>query len=304
MPDEETLDPLFQRALAALDAGDVALLERLLAAHPRLVRDRLRKPGTWLAHQAGGALEGFFKAPFLLWFIAEDPARHDRMPPHIVASARAIIEAARQQAVPSLQEQVDYALRLVCWSTVARDGGVQLDLMSLLLAAGADRHGSALYDGRFGTNAEAAIYNGNDAAARFLLAQGAPVTLSAALCLGRWAGVDRLVRQADADEKADAFVLAALNGKAEALRRMLALGLSPGTVSRRNQPHAGSLHHAVWSGSLAAVKLLVEAGADLDARDTLYNGTPLIWAEYGESQSQGQRAERYREIAEFLRHSA
>lgn len=47
---------------------------------------------------------------------------------------------------------------------------------------------------------------------------------------------------------------------------------------------ATALHHAVWSGSLDAVKVLVEAGADLIRRDTIYDGTPLWWAKYGEQQ--------------------
>ena len=34
------------------------------------------------------------------------------------------------------------------------------------------------------------------------------------------------------------------------------------------------------SGSLDAVKSLVEAGADQGARDRIHNGTPLGWAEY------------------------
>jgi hypothetical protein len=34
-------DPLFRQAVSAIDAGDVIALERLLTAHPRLVRERL-----------------------------------------------------------------------------------------------------------------------------------------------------------------------------------------------------------------------------------------------------------------------
>ena len=55
--------------------------------------------------------------------------------------------------------------------------------------------------------------------------------------------------------------------------------------------HATPVHHAVWSGSLAAVKVLVEAGAALNARGTVHGGTPLRQAEHG------KRAE----IATFLR---
>jgi peptide-methionine (S)-S-oxide reductase len=50
----------------------------------------------------------------------------------------------------------------------------------------------------------------------------------------------------------------------------------------------------VYSGSLDAVKVLVEAGADLETKDTIYEGTPLGWAEYGKQV----------EIAEYLRERA
>jgi peptide-methionine (S)-S-oxide reductase len=36
----------------------------------------------------------------------------------------------------------------------------------------------------------------------------------------------------------------------------------------------------VFSGSLESVKLLVEAGANLNATDRIYQGTPLDWAKY------------------------
>lgn len=61
------------------------------------------------------------------------------------------------------------------------------------------------------------------------------------------------------------------------------------------------MHHAVWSGSLDAVKVLVEAGADLSRRDTIHDGTPLGWAEYGAQQQKESRAKQYLEIAAYLR---
>jgi peptide-methionine (S)-S-oxide reductase len=122
--------------------------------------------------------------------------------------------------------------------------------------------------------------------------------------LGRWADAERLARTATLEEKQDAFVQAALLGNAEALRRMLALGVEPTTVSRRNQSHGTALHHAVWSGSLDAVKVLVEAGADLMRRDTIYDATPLGWAKYGQ-QVQNDEADaskkQYTQIAAYLR---
>ena len=37
-------DPVVRDAVRALDAGDVPALERVLAAHPRLVREREANP--------------------------------------------------------------------------------------------------------------------------------------------------------------------------------------------------------------------------------------------------------------------
>jgi peptide-methionine (S)-S-oxide reductase len=289
--DEAALDDLFREAVLAIDAGDVAALERLLAARPELVRERLAVPGAWLRDSVGGALDGFFQRPYLLWFVAEDPVRNGKLPRNIATMARIIIAAAQREGVETLQEQLDYALRLVCWSWIARDCGVQIELIDVLIDAGTSPDG-----------ADAAIYNGNFAAAEHLLKRGAPLTLTTALSLGRWGDVERLARAATLEEKQDAFVQTAMNGKAEALRRMLALGMDPTTVSAQNQSHASALHHAVWSGSLDAVKVLAEAGADLNRRDTIYDGTPLGWARQGEQgKDDKSRAKQYREIAAYLR---
>ncbi len=299
---EAEIDALFREAVSAIDAGDVDTLERLVATHPTLVRDRLRSPGAWLRETANSALEGFFQQPYLLWFVAEDPVRNGKLPGNIAAVARTIVQFARREKVASLPEQLDYALRLVCWSWIARDCGVQIELMDVFLEAGASPDGRTVYQGRFGTHADAAIYNRNFAAAQHLLDCGAPLTLTTALSLERWSDVERLTQTATLGEKQDAFVQAALNGKAEALRRMLALGMDPTTVSARNQSHGTALHHAVWSGSLEAVRVLVEAGADLKRRDTIYDGTPIGWAEYAEQQEKDEaRARQYQTIAAYLR---
>ena len=294
------LDGLFQQAVSAIDAGDVATLERLLAAHPRLVRDRLDSPGAWLRDKVGNALDGFFKHPYLLWFVAEDPVRNGTLPKAIGSVARTIIGAAQREAVDSFQEQIDHALRLVCWSWIARECGVQVELIDVLLDAGASPDGRTTYEGRYGTHGDAAIYNRNYAAVEHLLTRGASLTLTTALCLRRWDEVDRLAQGATLEEQQSAFVQAAMNGQAEALSRMLALGMSATTVSARNQSHATAVHHAVWSGSVEAVKVLVDAGADLTRRDTIYDGTPLGWAMHCE-QTDAARVEQYREIVAYLR---
>jgi hypothetical protein len=184
----EILDSLFREAVAAIDAGDVTTLVRLLAANPRLVRDRLDSPGAWLRDKAGGALDDFFKQPYLLWFVAEDPVRNGKLPKNI------------------------------------------------------------------------------------------------------------------AKEKQFGFILAALNGKAEALKRMIDLGVELNAPSENLYSHATALHHAMCSGSLEAVKVLVEAGAELGAKDTAWGGTPLDWVEYYIREAKGDDAGKaYPEIAAYLR---
>jgi len=300
MNEADTLDALFCDAVAMISAGDQPALTLLLANHPQLAVERLEAPGSWLRDQIGIALEGFFQRPYLLWFVAEDPVRHGRLPANIAQVAQTIIDAIRRADDGSLAEQLEHALRLVCWSWIARECGVQIALIDVLLDAGATVDGFAAYSGSYGSHCDAAIYNGNLAAAEHLVARGATLTLTTALCLDRWDDVERMMCGATLEDKQNAFVQAALRGNAEALRRMLALGVDPTTVSQQNQSHGTALHHAVWSGSLDAVRTLAEAGADLTRRDTLYNGTPLNWAEHA---LQGGPAEgkQYREIAEYLR---
>src|SRR5438445_13098341 len=87
-------DAAFRDAVAAIDVGDIATLGHLITARPALVRERLESPGTWLREKVGGALEGFFQRPYLLWFVAEGPVRNGRLPdklseahPHPVSHA-------------------------------------------------------------------------------------------------------------------------------------------------------------------------------------------------------------------------
>ncbi len=227
-----------------------------------------------------------------LWFVAEDPVRNGTLPQNIAAVTRSIIHAAQREGTSTLQEQLDYALTLVSWSWIARQRGVQIELIDVLVDAG------AAFDG----NPNNALVNGNFAAAEHLIRRGANLTLAAALCLGRRDDVDRLLTTASEQQKRFSFVLSALNGKADALRRMIRAGVDVNAPSGELYSHGTPLHHAVFSGSLEAVKVLVEAGADLSTTDSAWGATPLGWAEH--SLSEGKEdgpGKQYGEIATYLR---
>jgi Ankyrin repeats (3 copies) len=259
MNNPEILDPLFREAVSAIDAGDVSTLERLLAAHPELVRDRIDDG------------EGYFRHPYLLWFVAENPIRNGTLPANIGQVARTIVQAAERQGVDSLREQLDYALELVCSGRIAREHGVQSDLIDVLVDAGASPDGALV----------AALAHRELAAAERLLERGARLTLLAAVCLGRMDDATRLGRVASGADRQAALAGAALYGRAPMLTLLIDLGVDVNAYSPPGfHPHGTALHHAVDSGGLNAVKILVEAGADLGAKDLIYQGTPLDWAEH------------------------
>lgn len=295
MNDANSLDTLFRDAVAAMDAGDVAKVERLTREHPRLLRERLKSPGPWLRDKVGRALDGFFEKPHLLWFVAEDPVRNDTLPANIAQVAASIIDAARREKIDSLQEQLDYALSLVAWSWVADRCGVQLPLIDVLVDAGASMDGVP----------DNALVNGHTAAAEHLVQRGARLTLATALCIGRWQDVPALAEQASQRDKQFALTLAALNGKAEGLVRLVPYDVDVSAPSKDLYAHATPLHHAVSSGSLDAVRVLVEAGAELSAKDNLHRNTPLGWAEHFVSEARTcEPARQYVQIAQYLRDKA
>jgi len=67
---------------------------------------------------------------------------------------------------------------------------------------------------------------------------------------------------------------AAATARWEAVPRLLELGFSVGTEGRT------ALHHAAGEGRVDLIKLLVDAGAPVDARDPIYRATAIEWAAF------------------------
>jgi len=118
-------DTIFADAVAAIDAGDVARLDSLISQHPRHVADRPQTDEP-----------GYFADPYLLWFVAGNPARNGPLPANIVDVAMAIVDHIDQQNLASRQAQLDYAVTLAA-SGGGGERGAQLALIDALIARGA-----------------------------------------------------------------------------------------------------------------------------------------------------------------------
>jgi ankyrin repeat protein len=257
LPQHERIqDPLFRHAVDLLDAGDDKGLRELLREHPGLVHQRVVFEGG-----------NYFTNPSLLEFAAENPVRHDRLPPNIVEIARVVLEAGAKADAMS----VNMTLALVCSGRVPRECGVQAPLIDLLCDYGADPNsgtGPALTHGEF-------------QAAEALLRRGARMDLPAAAALGRTNDAQKLLAKAGSDERHRALAWAAQHGHTAIVRLLLDAGEDPDRYNPMGcHSHSTPLHQAVIHGHDQVVHLLVEHGARLDIKDILFQGTPLGWAEY------------------------
>jgi ankyrin repeat protein len=87
------------------------------------------------------------------------------------------------------------------------------------------------------------------------------------------------------DDDRAAVVEAAGSATAASVALMLDLGFRP---DARNGLGEQPLHTASYAGNAEAVRLLLDAGADLDARDDNFDGTPLGYATVGSGERAGQ----------------
>jgi ankyrin repeat protein len=177
-------------------------------------------------------------------------------------------------------------------------------VVGALLAAGADPEArdsdlglSALRRAvRAGQAETAALLAGHGAADdstdvdRFIGASRQPERTAAQQLLAAHPG---LLSQLTVDDRA-AVVDAAAAAPASVVAHMLELGFSPGD---RNRLGEQPLHTAAYHGNAEVVRLLIDAGADLDARDARFDGTPLAYATVGS----GERAGRPGNWAETIR---
>jgi hypothetical protein len=254
---ERIQDEVFRRAVEFLDDGDVESLRRHLHTHPQLVHQKVTFEGG-----------NYFREPTLLEFIAENPIRHDCLPPNIVDVARAILDAGAR-ANP---DAIDMTLGLVCSGRVSRECGAQTPLIDLLCDVGAHPDDAM----------KPALAHGEWDAVRALIRRGARVDLTAAAATGQIEAAALTLPAANSQHRHLALALAAQHGHSGVVALLLDAGVDPNRYNPSGaHAHSTPLHQAALAGHLEVVRLLVERGAHLDIRDIHFNGTALDWAEHG-----------------------
>ena len=282
MNNSDIKDPLFRKAVEAIDTGDLVSLKDLLNKNPSLISKRLDTP-----------TEGYFANPYLIWFVADNPIRNENLAANIIDITGTLIEYIKQHATETLQEQIDYTLGLVATGRIPRESGLQIELMDLLINAGA-KPGNGI----------GALAHGNKGAAKHLIKRGGELTLTTAIGLDQVDDVPLLINKATNSDKQMALIASAFLGKPDMIKLLIKSDTDVNAYLDRSSgfhSHATALHQAVYNGSLESVKLLIDAGANLNAKDRIYDGTPLSWAKYMQKEEKNKsKRKKFAEIEKYL----
>jgi ankyrin repeat protein len=223
-----------------------------LKQHPKLAQQQVLFEGG-----------NYFRNPTLLEFVAENPTRHGKLPANIVALTKVILDAG------TAQPPLDETLALVASSSVAHKMGAQVALIDLLCDRGANPN-SAMRT--------AAMYNELEAV-HALIRRGGKVDISIAAALGNAEEALRLLENASSEDCHWAIAMASQFGYIEIVRLLLDAGEDPNRYNPvGGHSHGTPLHHAAAAGHADVLRLLIERGARLDAKDTLWHATPAEWA--------------------------
>jgi ankyrin repeat protein len=264
----------FESAVEAVITGDLGTLESLLGENPELVRARSTRithydppvhRATLLHYIAANGVEGY----------------RQRTPGNAVEIAKALLQArAEVDALADMYGGLCTTMSMLVSSGHPAKAGVQVALVETLLDFGAaiEARGS----GKWTSPLMTALAFGYRDTAEALARRGARVdNIAAAAGLGRTADAARLLATADPESRHRALALAAQHGHVDIVRLLLDAGEDPNRYNPDgNHSHSTPLHQAALAGHNAVVRLLVERGARLDMKDTIYQATPLGWARY------------------------
>src|SRR5688500_2767986 len=107
-----SLNDAFRNAVHAIDEGNIAVLTEILSKNPELLNERFFN-----------SEEGYFKDPYLFYFVAYNPVRDEKMPANILAVTGFLIERLKANNTINLQDQLDYTLGLVATGRIPKESG-------------------------------------------------------------------------------------------------------------------------------------------------------------------------------------
>ncbi len=256
----------FETAVEAAVSGDLQEVDRIVTVHPEVVHQRSerRHRSTLLHYMAANGVE----------------VVRQRTPPNAVAITRLLLDAgAEVNAVSDAYGGKCTTLSMLVSSSHPAEAGLQAELTELLLARGANANGPGT---RWRSSLMTALVFGFRETAGVLASHDpAPLSLEEAAGLGRTQAAREQLPQATPESRRNALSLAVAHGNADIVRMLLDSGES---ADQFNAPgfhaHSTLLHQAVVSDHLEIVRILVERGANLGTRDTIYGGSPVGWAEH------------------------
>jgi len=234
----------FEAAAEAIVRGDEAFLQQLLRQHPELIRARSARE-----HRAT-----------LLHYISANGVENYRQqsPPNAARITELLLAAgADVEAEADVYGGGCTALGLVATSTPPREAGVQIPVIQVLLAHGAQIEHPNLA----GNNADAVyacLANGCPEAAQYLAERGAHVGIVGAAGIGRLDIVRQLVATADVSRREMALRYAAGYGQREIVSFLLERGVEPDAHTGDGET---ALFYAVLGSHIEVMRLLLGRGA-------------------------------------------
>ena len=202
----------FEGAAEAIVRGDEQTLQRLLQQHPALIRARSTREhnATLLHYVSANGVENY----------------RQKSPPNAARITELLLEAgADVEAEANVYGAGCTALGLVATSTPPRQAGVQIPVIDLLLAYGAQIEHPDLA-GKGSDAIYACLANGCPEAADYLAKRGGRVGLIGAAGIGRLDVVQQLVDGADASRREMALRYAAGYGQREIVQFLLDRGVN------------------------------------------------------------------------------
>jgi ankyrin repeat protein len=258
--------------------GRAQALHVAIETHRREVFDQLLQAG---ADVNGSNEEYLHWSPLLLTVHWEEPEMREELLRHgakiHLAEALALADDTRVEAILAADPE---AVRRPApnngsWLMFARTTGAIDRLLALGVPVDTqDRWGATPMEafGRLGAAGQDLV--------KHLIARGIAASPAEYARMGDRAMLEKLVAEDPAVACSDAVLTGAVEFKHYALVRwLLESGANPNARTSGESKHT-ALHAAAWNGDLEMVKILIAAGADLNARDLQHNGTPLGWAEF------------------------